>query len=96
MSQFYYEKYVNNYEIDYYDLTYDEKKVLMNKLKLREYELGCYYKSGNDWTLRTSGMSFNITQMNYYPRLKEHLDNEFRIFMRKQKLEKIENYEKDR
>ena len=47
---------------------------------------GYFYKVGNDWRSRMSGMSFNITGASFYLKLKEYLDNEFNKFQRKQKI----------
>ncbi len=91
MVQFYYNKYVNNYEIDYSnDLTKEEKIELSNKLRIPvEYIAKCFYKSGNDWSFRLSGMTFNIKNSNWYPKIKKHLDKEFEKFMRKEKIKQI-------
>jgi hypothetical protein len=83
------------YEIDFWFLTDKEKRKLSDKVGMNSYEnLGCYYKSGENWTHRISGMSFNITESNYYPKLKIFLDSLLNIYLRKQKLLKISDIEK--
>jgi hypothetical protein len=91
MAEFYWEDYVHNYEIDYYnDLTDDEKSIIMKKIGLPEYEhLGCYYKDYSGWNRRISGNTYYIKDMPWYAKLKDHLDKEFLAFMRKQKINKI-------
>lgn len=87
-NKFYWEDYVNSWEINYYNnLTEEETKSLKEKLGMSY--LGIYYKSGDEWCSRSSGMLFNITNSSYYSKLKEHLNKEFNIFIRKQKLKKI-------
>jgi len=88
MAEFYYEKYVRNYEIDFYnDGTEEEKEFLKSK----GIELSTYYKSGRQWNMRISGMTYQILSLDYYPALKEYLDRRFEQYIRKLKLEKIEN-----
>ena len=46
---------------------------------------GTFYKDNNDWFSRCSDM-WSMRYTGYYLKLKTHLDNEFNIFQRKQKL----------
>jgi len=90
MVQFYYEKYVNNYEIDYYDLTNEEKIELSHKLGLSvEHVAHCFYKSGDEWNEKRSGMTLNIKYSDWYPIIKKHLNKEFNKFIRKEKLKQL-------
>lgn len=50
---------------------------------------GHYYKVGEKWFNRISGMSFNISGMDYYENLKAYLDKNLNKQLRKEKLEKI-------
>lgn len=86
MANFYFERYVNNYEIDFYNHGTNEEKLF---LKQNNIEIGCYYKSGVEWCKRMSGMTFNIKHLDNYNKLKEYLDYRFNQFIRKQKLERI-------
>lgn len=93
MISFKWVDYIKGYEIDYYnDATKKEQSELKEKLGLSEtFHLGLYHKEGDEWYSRSSGMIFKIKDLDYYPRLKEHLDSEFNKFMRKIKLEKLTN-----
>lgn len=90
MANFHWEKYVNNWEINFNGLTEEENESLRKKLGMGREFLGTYYKDGDEWCMRSSGMCFNLTETSYYPKLKEYLDNEFKKFIRKKKLEELE------
>jgi len=92
MAQFYYEEYVQNYEVDYHnELTIDEKDKLSKKLGISvEYISHCFFKTYDGWSYRISGMTYNIKGEDWYPIIKEHLDKEFLKFMRKEKLKQID------
>lgn len=80
----------NYYEIDFYDMPKDEKRKLSDDLGMNQFsEIGCYYKDADKWYLRVSGMTFNITQTDYYPKLKDYLDKRFNKYLRKEKLKNI-------
>lgn len=87
MADFYYEEYVHNYEIDFFNYGIKEEIDFFEKNNI---EVGCYYKNRNEWNKRISGMLYNITHLNYYPKLKEYLDYRFNIFTRKEKLKKLD------
>lgn len=91
MAKFEWEDYVHGYEIDFYNgLTESENKKLKKKLGMSYSTfLGTYFKEGNEWYQRSSGMIFNLKQTEYYPKLKEYLDKEFEKFIRKEKLKEI-------
>ena len=86
MADFYFEKYIHNYEIDFYNYHTKKEKQFFDDNNI---ELGCYYKDDNEWSSRISGMCFNITKSRYYPKLKKYLNHRFIIFTRKLKLEKL-------
>lgn len=88
MVEFRWCNYVRNWEIDYYNgLSQEESDKLKQLLNLDS--LGCYYKSGDEWKERISGMCFKLTSTPRYPKLKEYLDLEFKKFIRKKKIQKI-------
>lgn len=90
MANFYYEKYVNNYEIDFHNYGTKEEKEFLSKLYHFSWDvIGVYYKDGDEWCKRQSGMTFDIKNLSYYPELKKYLDYRFKIFERSKKLEKI-------
>lgn len=91
MIQFKYERYVRNYEIDYYNgLTQKEKEKLSKNLGITIEDISHnFYKTYNGWSYRISGMTFDIKDLYWYPIMKKHLDKEFNIFMRKEKLKKL-------
>lgn len=91
MAQFKYDTYIRNYEIDYFnDLSIGEKLDLSKKLGISEQHMKrCFFRSGNEWGCIVGGMTFNIKDCDWYPIMKRHLDKEFNIFIRKQKLKKI-------
>ncbi len=91
MANFYFEKYVNNYEIDFYNNSTVEEK---SYLKSKGIKLGIYYKTGEKWNQRISGLTFNLSSADCYPALKEYLDYRFNQFMRKMKLEKIKTVDR--
>ena len=79
MAEFYYERYVSNYEIDLvHDLTAEENLYLNSK----HIELGLYYKADNGWNRRVSGNTYKIDLMPYYKELKKYLDYRFKKFTR--------------
>jgi hypothetical protein len=80
------------YEIDFYNYsTQQERDTFFVKFGM--YDLKCFFKDGNEWTERISGMTFNIKNSSYYPEMKKYLDDRLRIYLRIQKLKKInENY----
>lgn len=81
--------YLNNwkyYEIDFYNHSTKEEAFYFINNKI---ELGTFYKEHNDWIKRTSGMIFNIKNSNYYSTLKEYLDKRFNLYMRKIKIDNI-------
>lgn len=90
MANFYFEKYINNYEIDFYNHGTEEETSFLIQNNI---EIGCYYKDGNEWSKRMSGMTFNIKHLKCYPELKKYLDYRFNTFIRKEKLKKLINYE---
>lgn len=76
------------YEVDFY--YNDIKRILIaNKLNMAIKDLTCFYKDGDEWIKRSSGMSFNIKHLVYYLRLKTYLDKELNIYLRKLKIKKI-------
>lgn len=81
---------INNwgyYEIDFYNYgTEEEKKYLTN---IDKFIISIYCKRGENWIKRSSGMTFNIFSMSYYPKLKQYLDYRLNIHLRKEKLLKI-------
>ena len=83
------------YEIDLYN--HPRHNELTEKLDMSspaKYSigLGVYYREYNyEWYERSSGMTFDIRYLDYYPRLKKFLDDKFNIFIRKEKLKKIES-----
>ena len=86
MAEFYYKRYVSNYEIDLVnDLTEEEKIYLESK----HIELGYYYRAGNGWNRRVSGNTYKIDLMPYYKELKKYLDYRFKKFTRIKKLKKL-------
>jgi len=91
-AKFYWEDFVNNWEIDYYnDLTEEEQEYLSNKLKLNVKHIKhCFYKENNDWCSRIGGMTFNIKDSHWYLIIKKHLDKELTNFIRKEKLKQID------
>ena len=91
-AKFHWDDYVKNYEIDYHnDLSLDEKINLSKKLDISiEHVDYCFYKNGNEWNSRISGMTFNIKNSTWYPIMKEHLDKEFLKFTREEKLKQID------
>ena len=75
------------YEIDFYN--HGTESELEHLLKLDKYCTGTFYKDRDKWISISSGMSFNISNMSYYPKLKEYLDYRLNIHLRKSKLQKI-------
>jgi hypothetical protein len=88
MAEFYFEEYVNNYEIDFYNDGTEEEKSYLNSKGILIYT---YYKDGDKWCTRSSGITFNLIYMTSYSVLKVYLDYRFNMYMRKKKLEKIKN-----
>lgn len=86
MANFYYERYVHNYEIDFYNDGTKKEKDFLNKNNI---DIGCYYRDGIKWSKRMSGMTFNIKHSSYYTILKKYLDSRFNIFIRKEKLKNL-------
>lgn len=78
------------YEIGFYQLSHDEKERIKNSVDMNRFDyLGYYYKSGEEWTNRISGMCFNITGCSYYSKLKIYLDKLLNTYLRKEKLLKL-------
>lgn len=89
MANFYLNSW-KHYEIDFYNHSTEEEKKYFDENKI---PLGTYYKEHNDWVKRTSGMTFNIKNLKYYSILKEYLNKRFNSYMRKIKIDKInENF----
>lgn len=88
MAEFYFEEYIKNYEIDFYNEGTEEEK---SYLKSKGISIDTYYKDSDKWCSRSGGMTFNLTHMTSYPALKEYLDYRFNMYMRKKKLEKLKN-----
>jgi len=83
------------YQIDFYNLSSNEKIKISDRIGMSRFDyLGCYFKSGDEWISRSSGMSFNICHLDYYSKLKIYLDKLLNIYLRKQKLLKISDIEK--
>ena len=86
MAEFYYETYVQNYEIDLYnDITEEERKILKSK----NIEPHTYFLSDGKWCQRLSGMTYNLKHLPFYNELQEYLNERFKIFSRKIKLDKL-------
>ena len=79
------------WEIDFYDNDYTDK--IINILGLNSNSnsdyVSCYFKDGDSWKKRISGMTYNMGSMSLYAELKEFLDKEFNKFMLNRKLKKI-------
>lgn len=78
----------------YYEISFisqEERSILSHKLGMAIIDLSCFYKEGDDWIRRHSGMSFNIKHLRYYPKLKKYLDKELTIYLRKLKIQNINN-----
>ena len=81
MAEFYYEEYVRNYEIDFRNYGTEEEKEILSKLSVYSWDvIATYFKRGDNWYKRMSGMTFDIRQSEYYEKLKEYLDYRFKIF----------------
>ena len=80
------------YEIDFYNHGTEEEKQFLSKLSKHEEAIGVFFKNGTNWSKRLSGMTFRISAMNYYPKLKEYLDHKLNIYLRKSKLQKISQH----
>jgi hypothetical protein len=86
MADFYFEKYVHDYEIDFYNHGTTEEVAFFIKNNI---EIGCYCRDGGEWCKRLSGMVFNIKDLRCYPILKKYLNDRFNVFIRKEKLKKL-------
>ena len=84
-----------HYEIGLFYLSEEDKTKIKDKIGMSRFDhLGYYFKSGDEWTNRVSGMCFNICNSHYYPKLKILLNNLLNIYLRKEKLLKISDIEK--
>lgn len=81
----------------YYEtkINFDDKIELMrileteiNNFTILKSEIG-YYFLNKLWFSRSSGMVFDLSHLDYYPKLKKYLDQKFKIFMRKEKLKQL-------
>jgi hypothetical protein len=89
-SDFCWNYYVNNWQIDYYRLSKEEKEYLSKQLKTNIRNMDhIFYKSGDDWCTISSGMVFDIKNLYWYPIMKKHLDNRFKEFIRNKKIEDL-------
>ncbi len=93
MIQFYYERYINNYAINYYNgLTIEEKDDISHKLGLStKHFMKVFYKDGDEWKAKSGGITFKINNLDWYPIIKKHLDNKFIKFIRNKKLRQIDD-----
>lgn len=83
---------INNwhyYEIDFYNHGTESEKKFLSSLSKHDECITIFMKEGSDWISRSSGMTFRICLMNYYPKLKQYLDYRLNIHLRKEKLLKI-------
>ena len=78
------------YEVDFY-YNNEKRKLIANRLNMAMNDITCFYKDGDEWIKRTSGMSFNIKHLVYYSRLKTYLDKELNTHLRKLKIKKLDN-----
>ena len=86
---------INNwkcYEIDFHNYGTESEKKFLSSLSKYDECITIFMKDGVDWVKRSSGMTFRICLMNYYPKLKEYLDNRLNIHLRKEKLQKINEF----
>ena len=83
MAEFYFEKYINNYEIDFVNDGTEEERSTFERHNIPS---GCYFKSGDEWVKRVSGMTYNIKGTSYYPLLKKYLDHRLNVYLRKMKI----------
>ncbi len=82
----------NYYEIDFYNYGTESEKNFLSGLSKHDFCIACYNKSGTDWIKRSSGMTFRLNGMSYYPKLKQYLDYRLNIHLRKEKLKKINEF----
>ena len=77
------------YEIDFYNNEKDVVKIAISKYLNISFDCvdDCYYKEGDIWVKRISGMVFNIQP--YYSVLSKYLDEQLNIYLRKEKLKNI-------
>jgi len=85
MANFYLNRW-KHYEIDFYNYSTEKETLYFINNNI---ELSTFYKDHNDWIKIISGMTFNIKNIKYYPILQEYLDKRFNAYMRKLKIEKI-------
>jgi len=81
------------YEIDFYNDVPDKIKIKISKSLDLTFDCidDCYILKDNNWAKRHSGMIYGIKHLDYYPIIKDFLDKELNLFLRKEKLKKINN-----
>jgi len=79
------------YEIDFYNNEKEIVKIAISKSLDISFDCvdDCYYKEGDRWFKRVSGMVFNIKKLPYYSVLSKYLDDQLNIYLRKEKLKNI-------
>ena len=77
------------YEIDFYNHGTEKEKKFLSSLSKHDRCIDTFMKEGIEWISRSSGMTFRLNGMNYYPKLKQYLDYRLNAQLRKEKLLKI-------